>query len=148
MDSTIITAVAAACGSLVGAAATIVTTWITQRTQTVHTKREQTLRHSEMLYGEFITEASRLAVEAFSNSLERPDTFVKLYGIIGRIRLMATDPVLTAAEACIQQIIDIYAKPNMTVEQIRLAFERDRLDPIKDFSVACRKELLEITDGD
>jgi hypothetical protein len=147
MDSTIITAVAAACGSLVGAAATIVTTWITQRTQTVHTKREQTLRHSEMLYGEFITEASRLAVEAFSNSLERPDTFVKLYGIIGRIRLVATDPVLTAAEACIQQIIDIYAKPNMTVEQIRLAFERDRLDPIKDFSVACRKELLEITGG-
>jgi hypothetical protein len=100
-----------------------------------------------MLYGEFITEASRLAVEAFSNSLERPDTFVKLYGIIGRIRLVATDPVLTAAEACIQQIIDIYAKPNMTVEQIRLAFERDRLDPIKDFSVACRKELLEITGG-
>ena len=147
MDSTIIPAVAAACGSLVGAAATIVTTWITQRTQTVHTKREQTLRHSEMLYGEFITEASRLAVEAFSNSLERADTFVKLYGIIGRIRLMATYPVLTAAEACIQQIIDIYAKPNMTVEQIRLAFERDGLDPIKDFSIACRKELLQIAGG-
>jgi hypothetical protein len=146
MDSTIIPAVAAACGSLVGAAATIVTTWITQRTQAVHTKREQTLRHNEMLYGEFITEASRLAVEAFSNSLERPDTFVKLYGLIGRIRLMATNPVLAAAEACIQHIIDIYARPNMTVEQIRLAFERDRLDPIKDFSVACRKELLKITD--
>jgi hypothetical protein len=147
MDSTIITAVAAACGSLVGAAATIVTTWITQRTQTVHAKREETLRHSETLYGEFITEASRLAVEAFSHSLERPDTLVKLYGIIGRIRLVATDPVLDAAEACIRQIIDLYAKPNMTVEQIRLAFERDRLDPIKDFSVACRKELLEIAGG-
>ncbi len=144
MDSTYITAVAAACGSLVGAAATIVTTWITQRTQTVHTQREQTLRQNETLYGEFITEASRLAVEALSNSLERPDTFVKLYGILGRIRLVATDPVLEAAEACIQQIIDLYAKPNMTVEQIRVAFERDRLDPIKDFSVACRKELLEI----
>jgi hypothetical protein len=147
MDSTFITAIAAACGSLVGAAATIVTTWITQRTQTVHTQREQTLRHREALYGDFITEASRLAVEAFSHSLEQPDTFVKLYGIIGRIRLMATDPVLAAAEACIQQIMDIYAKPNMTVEQIRLAFERDRLDPIKDFSIACRKELLEIASG-
>jgi hypothetical protein len=148
MDSTtIIPAVAAACGSLVGAAATIVTTWITQRTQTVHNKQEQTLRHNEVLYGEFITEASRLSVEALSNSLERPDTFVKLYGIIGRIRLVATDPVLSAAEACIQQIIDLYAKPNMTVEQIRLAFERNRLDPIKDFSIACRKELLEIASG-
>src|SRR6516225_7968722 len=147
MDSTLITAVAAACGSLVGAAASIVTTWITQRAQTFQAEREETLRHSETLYGEFITEASRLAVEALSHSLERPDTFVKLYGVIGRIRLVATDPVLAAAEACLRQIIDLYAKPNMTVEQIHLAFERDRLDPIRDFSVACRKELLETAGG-
>lgn len=112
-----------------------------------HAEREETLRHRETMYGEFITEASRLAMEAFSHSLERPDTFVNLYGITGRIRLVATDPVLTAAEVCIREIVDLYAKPNMTVEQIRLAFERDRLDPIKDFSVVCRKELLEIAGG-
>jgi hypothetical protein len=147
MDSTIITAVAAALGSLVGAAATIVTTWVTQRTQRRHAEREAKLRHREALYGEFITEGSRLAVEALSHSLEQPDTFVKLYGITGRIRLVASDSLLAAAEACIHQIIDLYAKPNMTVEQIRLAFERDRLDPIREFSVACQKELLEIAGG-
>src|ERR1041385_2699540 len=134
MDSTYVTAVAAACGSLVGAAATIVTAYITQRTQRAHAEREEKLRSHDALYGEFITEASRLTVEALGHSLERPDTFVKLYGIIGRIRLVATDPVLGAAEACIHQIIELYAKPNMTVEQIRLAFERDRLDPLRDFS--------------
>ena len=147
MDSTYITAVAAACGSLVGAAATIVTTCITQRTQRAHAEREEKLRNREALYGEFITEASRLTMDALGHSLERPDTFVKLYGITGRIRLMATGPVLDAAEACIRQIIDLYAKPNMTVEQIRLAFERDRLDPIGDFSIACRKEFLQIAGG-
>jgi hypothetical protein len=144
MDLTFIPAVAAAGGSLVGAAATIATTWLTQRTQRVHSEREQKLRNREALYGEFITEASRLTVEALSHSLERPDTLVKLYGITGHIRLVATDPVLAAVEACLRQIIDLYARPNMTVELIRLAFERDRLDPIKDFSVACRKELLVI----
>lgn len=144
MDSTFITALAAASGSLVGAAASSVTTWITQRTQRVHAEREEKLRNREALYGEFITEASRLTVEALCHSLERPDTFVKLYGITGRIRLVATDAVLDAAEACIRQIIDLFAKPNMTVEQIRLAFERDRLDPLSDFSVACRKEFLAI----
>jgi hypothetical protein len=144
MDSTFITAVAAAGGSLVGAAVTSVTTWITQRTQRVQAEREEKLRNREALYGEFITEASRLAVEALGHSLERPETFVKLYGIIGHIRLVATDAVLAAAEACTRQIIDLYAKPNMTIEQIRLAFERDRLDPIRDFSVACQKELLAI----
>lgn len=147
MDTTIITAVAAACGSLVGAAATIVTTWITQRAQRAHAQREAKLRSHEALYGEFITEASRLAVEGLGHSLERPDTFVKLYAITGRIRLVASDAVLAAAEACIRQIIDLYAKPNLTVEEIRLAFERDRLDPIRDFSAACRKEVLEIADG-
>ena len=147
MDSTIITATAAACGSLVGAAATIVTTWITQRTQMVHSEREAKLRDREALYGEFITEASRLTIDALSHSLEKPDTFVKLYGILGRIRLVAADPVLAAGEACCRQLVDLYTKPNMTVEQIRVAFERDRLDPIRDFSVVCRTELLEIAGG-
>jgi hypothetical protein len=117
MDSTLITAVAAASGSLVCTAATAVTTWITQRTQTVHAEREGKVRNCESLYGEFISEASRLTVEALGHSLQQADTFVKLYGITGRIRLVATDPVLAAAEACIRQIIDFYAKPNMTVEQ-------------------------------
>ena len=147
MDSSIITAVAAACGSLVGAGATVVTTWITQHTQRAQAQREAKVRNREALYGEFITEASRLAVEALSHSLERPETFVKLYGITGRIRLVSMDAVLAAAEACTRQIIDLYAKPNMTVEQIRLAFEQDRFDPVMDFSVACRMELLEIAGG-
>jgi hypothetical protein len=60
---------------------------------------------------------------------------------------VAADNVLAVAEACVRQITDLYAKPNMTVEQIRLAFERDQLDPIKDFSVACRRELLQIAGG-
>src|SRR5512143_2029888 len=147
MDSTVITTIAATCGSLVGAAATIVTTWITQRTQRVHAEREAKLRDRQALYGEFITEASRLTIEAMSHSLEQPDTFVKLYGILGRIRLVAADPVLAAAEACSRQLVDLYVRPNMTVEEIRVAFERDRLDPIRDFSIACRKELLEIAGG-
>jgi hypothetical protein len=147
MNSTIITAIAAACGSLMGAAASIVTTWITQRTQAVRAEREAMLRDRQALYSEFITEASRLTMDALSHSLEKPDTFVALYGLLGRIRLVAANPVLDAAEACCRQLVDLYAKPNMTVEQIRLAFERDRLDPIRDFSVACRKELVEIGCG-
>ena len=44
MDSTIVTAMAAASGSLVGAAASIATTWITQRTQTIRANSEWKLR--------------------------------------------------------------------------------------------------------
>jgi hypothetical protein len=130
MDSTIITAVAAATGSLLGAAATISTTWITQRTQNTRARIEAKIHDRQFLYGEFIAEASRLTVEALTHSLEQPETMVKLYGIIGRIQLAAAGKVLAAAEACVRQILDLYAKPNLTVEQIRRAFEHDRFDPI------------------
>jgi hypothetical protein len=141
MDSTTIAAAAAVLGSAVGAAATIGTTWITQRTQTARSKTEAKLRAREALYGEFITEASRLTVDAFTNQLGQPATFVTLYGILGRIRLVADDPVLASAEACCQQIVHLYAQPNMTIDQIRAAFEDGRLDPIRVFSIACRAEL-------
>ena len=71
MNPTIITAIAAACGSLVGAVATIVTTWITLRTHKVLAEREAKLRHREALYGDFITEASRLTIENQKFSQDR-----------------------------------------------------------------------------
>jgi len=144
MDSTIIAAGAAVLGSVVGAAATVGATWITQRTQTVRSKIEVKLGDGEALYGEFITEASRLTVDALTHQLEQPATFVKLYGILGRIRLVAPDSVLASAEACTRQIVDLYARPNMTMDQIRAAFEDGQIDPIKEFSRVCRTELLEI----
>jgi hypothetical protein len=84
-----ITATAAALGSLVGATASVVTTWITQRTQAVRAQREVYHRERETLYGEFVMEASRLTVEALSHSLEQPEALAKLYGILARIRLSA-----------------------------------------------------------
>jgi hypothetical protein len=147
MDSTIIAASAAVLGSVVGATATIATTWITQRTQAARVKIEAELRSREALYGEFITEASQLTVDALAHQLEQPATFVKLYGILGRIRLLAADPVLRSAEACCRQIVDLYARPNMTIDQIRAAFENDEIDPIKKFSSICRTELFEISQG-
>ena len=35
-------------------------------------------------------------------------------------------------------------RPGMTVEQIRNEFENGQIDPLKDFSTACRAELLSI----
>jgi hypothetical protein len=144
MDATMIAAGAAALGSVVGATATICTAWITQRTQVVRSRIELNLRAREALYGEFITEASRLTVDALTHQLEQAATFVQLYGILGRVRLVATGPVLASAEACCRSIVDLYVKPNMTIDQIRAAFEHGQIDPIKEFSTACRTELLEI----
>jgi len=145
MDSTLVTAMAAVLGSVMGAAASIATTWIAQRTQTIRQNIEWKLRERETLYGEFITEASRLVVDALVHSLEQPDKVVALYGILGRIRLVAGDKILEEAEKCCRRIVDLYSRPNLTPEEVRNELEAQKLDPLKDFSAACRAELLEIS---
>jgi hypothetical protein len=64
MDSALITAVVTAYGTLVGASPTIAITIVTQRAHRVHAEREEKLRNRKTPYAEFITEASRLTVEA------------------------------------------------------------------------------------
>ena len=142
MNSTVVTALAAALGSLVGATASIGTTWLSQRRQSVRATAEWKLRERESLYKEFIMEASRLFGDAMVNSLDRPDQLVALYGILSRIRLISGDDVLSKAEDCCHRIVGLYRRPNMTAEQIRAAFEADEFDPLKEFSAACRMELL------
>ena len=144
MDTHVITALAAAGGSIVGAAATVSATWISQHKQTVRELTQARIHEREALYGEFITEASRLAVDAVSHSLETLEKLVILYGIIGRIRLVASEEVLTEAESCCQRIVELYARPNMSVEQIGESFDPHELDPIKPFSSVCRAELSKI----
>jgi hypothetical protein len=145
MEPSIITALAVAGGSIVGGAATVTTTWINQRTQTVREQTQARLRERERLYGELITEASRLAVDAVSHSLETLEQLVILYGILGRIRLISSEDVLTEAENCCRRIVDLYARPNITVEQVRAALDSDELDPLKPFSATCRAELSKIS---
>ena len=142
MDSALVTAIAAGLGSMAGASATIVTTFLTQRTQTIRANAEWQLRVRASLYGEFITEASRLSVDALVHSLDRPEQLVALYGILSRIRLVAGAEVLRNAEKCCQRIVETFRQPNLTPDQIRDAFEAHQLDPLKEFSAACRAELL------
>ena len=145
MESTVVTAMAAALGSLVGATASIATTWITQRTQAIRANSEWKLRERESLYKEFITEASRLTIDAVAHSLEQPNQLMALYGILSCIRLMSGEEVVRQGEACCRRIVELYGRPNLTTDQIRAAVEAydlDDIDPLKEFSTACRNELL------
>jgi hypothetical protein len=150
MESTLITAMAGVLGSLVGASASIGTTWLTKRTEIVRTTAERKMRERESLYNEFLTEASRVAVHALTHSFDGPDQIVALYGILSRIRLVGSSAVVREGEMCCVQILAMYGKPSMTAEDFRavLAAANDlaELDPLKAFSNACREELRVIED--
>lgn len=145
MDSALITATAAGLGSLVIATASITTTWISHHTQSIRSYAEWRQRERETLFKEFITEASRLAVDALTHSMENPDAIMKLYGILSCIRLVSGREVVAQGEACCRRIVELYGNPNLTTDQLRLAVATDRvdkLDPLEAFSIACRNELL------
>ena len=144
-NPTVIAALAAALGSLAGGVTSLAATWITQRTEAVRVRSEWKLRERETLYKEFITEASRLTVDALAHSLDQPDRLVTLYGVLSCIRLMSGEEVVNHGEACCRRIVELYGKPNLTAEQFCAAVgdrDLDEIDPLKDFSAACRSELL------
>ena len=145
LDTTLITASAAGIGSLLGATASLTTTWLTHRSQSQRAYAEWRQREREAIYKEFITEASCLTVDALLHSLERPDPIMKLYGVLSRIRLVSGQDVVRQGEACCRRIIEMYGQPNLTADELRRTVVADRvadLDPLKAFSDACRNELL------
>ena len=142
MDTTIVTALAGIVGSLCGGGASVATAWVTQRT---HSKREgirNEVKKRETLYGEFINECSKSVMESLERNLEKPQTLLSLYALLNRIRLCASEPVLTQAEELVRFIMDQYFAPNVSIEEFHERVHSGGIDPLKAFSEASRCELL------
>jgi hypothetical protein len=142
MDSAFVTGLAAVLGSLAGASDSIATTWMTERSHKIRERAQSELHRRETLYGEFISEVSRLTADAFDHSLERPETLAIVYGLLGRMHLVASAPVMKAAEECCRYLVDLYSK-NMTQEQIVTTLRETSAHPLTAFGSACRLELDE-----
>ena len=144
MDTTLVSAMAAVVGSLVGGSATMATAWITQRTSTKRELAREELRKREALYGEFISECSKLAIDALAHGIEKPETLWTAYAFLNRIRLSASQAVLTEAEKVLSQIADQYYSPNISLEEFRALVRSRDADPLKLFGEACRTELRKL----
>ena len=141
---TSVTALSGVLGTLVGVSATGAVAWINQKTLHRRELVRDDMRMRQELYGEFLTECARLLVDAFQHSLEKPETFVPVYGLINRIRLCATKPVLTEAERLVGRITDQYFSNNLTVQEVRQLTRSGEGDALKEFGEACRAELKSI----
>ena len=143
MDPVIVSALAAVLGSLVGGAATFATAWVTQRTLSKRELIAGEIRTRETLYGEFISACSKLVVDSFERALDKPETLLPAYELLNRIRLCASDAVLSQAEQVLQRITEQYFSPNLSVDEIRALVLSGKTDgdPLKSFGEACRLEI-------
>jgi hypothetical protein len=127
-------------GSFVGSSATVLTAWVTQKTVSKRELTHAEIRRRETLYGEFISESSKLIMDSYANKLEKPDTLLSVYALLNRIRLSASQPVLAEAEELMRQITHQYFSPNLSGEQMYELLRSAPPDPLKPFGEACRAE--------
>lgn len=136
----VVTAAAAIGGSLVGAAGSVVGTWITARHGTRRDLLGKQIARREALYSDFIGESARLLVDALQHNSNDLEKLLPLYALLSRIRISSSKPVLAKAEQLIQTIVAAYPRPKMTAEEIE-SLAMNGQDPLSQFSDTCRSEL-------
>jgi hypothetical protein len=140
-QSAAITALAAVMDSLVGGLTSFATTFFTQRNQAHRDLLSRDMAHREELYSQFIKEAANLYADSLDKTLENPAAVIGMYSLIGRMRLNAGDKVLLAAEKVADSIIDSYNRPPRKFEDLYKLMREEPVDPLKEFTEACREEL-------
>jgi hypothetical protein len=140
MDNAYVSAIAALAGSAIGALASFGTTWLTQHAQERAQRFGQAMARREHLFGEFIDEASKLFADALIHQLEDVSKFVRLYALVGKLRLFASAKVVAKAEEVMQRIIETYDLPNVDFRKPE-ARQEHVADLLRGFSEACREDL-------
>ena len=151
MDGGISNGLAAIMGALVGGLASMASTWVSERTRHKRDLLQREITKRESAYSDFIDHASKLYVTSATHNLNDDDVkleselegAVSLYGIASRIRLFASDRVIKEAETVLDLILVQFGAENISVEQLREKKLNER-DPLKTFSVSCRRELKDL----
>jgi len=141
-----IPALAALCGSMVGALGSSIGAWIAQR----HSDRRELVAknvfHREELYSEFISETAHAYADAIQHTFQDPSRLIPSYALLSRMRLSSSMNVVESAQRVLDTIIETYSKPNLTAEEFH-ALAGERPDPLREFSSICRRELESLWNG-
>ena len=144
MDAAYFSAFAALAGSVIGGLTSLGTSWLTQRAQLGAQRFALNMERRETLYKDFISEASRLYVDAFEHEQTDLSNLVRLFAMISQMRIVSAPRVVEDADKVAQLILETYLAPNKSFGDIRGAVESHTVDPLRLFSEACRDELHEL----
>jgi hypothetical protein len=141
MDNSIIAALSAIAGSTVGGLSTFATTFLNQRYVTRREMLVKDVANREQLYSEFLKEVANLYVGSLNRTvddLSEQASAIAMYSLLGRIRMISGEAVLTAAEKVVEDIIESYKRPPMTFRELQQLW--GPTDPWHEFTKACRAE--------
>jgi hypothetical protein len=141
MDSSIIAAFSAILGTTVGGLTTFLTTFINQRYAVRRDILAKDVANREQLYSEFLKEVGNLYFESINRTLDdaaQQASLIAMYSLIGRIRMISSEAVLTSAEKVAADIVESYKRPPMSFHEFQQSWEGS--NPWHEFTKACRAE--------
>ena len=144
MDASIISALAALTGAAVGGLTSGITNWLNQRSQL----RAQWLLHEknrrQILYRDFIEEASKCHIDALQHDEANIPGMVGLYAKLSAMRALSSKPVVQCAEDVARKILDTYLEPDRSFVELRKMAIDGTIDLLQGFSDACHDEFEEM----
>ena len=142
---------AAVMGAFVGALTSLARTWVGERSQSRRDLLQQEIAKRETAYSDFVEQASKMYVEAATHHINddkaEVEEMTSFFAVWNRMRLFASDPVMREAEKVVDRIIMQYGAENISAEQLRKSALEKKDDPVKPFSIICRRELHDIQRG-
>ena len=97
-----LSAVAALVGTFVGGITSIATSWLGQQRQTKEQRKAQEKDELQVLYGQFIQDASRLYLDALEHDTTKLSKLVDIYTTINRMRLVSSANVVAEADCALR----------------------------------------------
>jgi hypothetical protein len=143
MDAAFLSAVSALAGSVIGGATSLAASWVTQSLRVRAEQLISELGKREELYKNFIEEASRWYADAFAHDQPQVANLVNLYALVSRMRLLSSPAVIECADKVVFEIIDTYLAPNKGFVDVKELLTADAVNPLREFSNACRDELID-----
>jgi hypothetical protein len=139
-DASATTALATLLGAATGGLTSVFATWLTHRTQARAQWLEQDTLRRQDLYKEFIESAARCYVHALQHEEADIPGLVDLYAKIDRMRILSSTKVVETAERIARKILDTYLEPDKSFIELREMVNSGSVNPIREFSEACRVE--------
>ena len=140
MDSAYLSALAALAGSAIGGLTSLSASWLTQRVQVSAQQRAHDVGTREGLYKDFVEQASISYADALDRTEVDVSKIVRLYALVSRMRILSSQRVLEQADMVMRLILETYGAPNRTIHDAAENIRTGKLDPLLNFSEACRDE--------
>jgi hypothetical protein len=140
MDNSVISALAALAGAMIGGLTSVLASWMTQRTVARAQWLAQDKVRRQELYKEFLEDASKCYIDALQHDKADIPALVSLYAKIGRMRVLSSPKVVASAEQIAKKTLDAYLEPDRGFLELRDMVNSGAIDVLSKFSAACREE--------